>query len=307
MADKSPSSLDYISLLHELTLKNWQTAVMEHDWERAGIAANKLSESHDRFWSWLGGLNLATTHLYQGRTGAGLAHLAQAPAVDSVPDPLSIVVENLKAHIFIETGRCEEAVRVAQKVMASQSSSPAISETLYFYGSSLLRTENAADAKKALDQLRHETESSGRAAVKLRYHQLSSEMALSEGRLDIGLEELERAYRNASSRQPEGRAQNLQAPILFSLAKAQRRAMQIGEAIRDLETVTADSNCLLDWPIYFVRSHYLLGDLYRSQGKFSEAKGEFQRFFDFWGEGDIDRDAIKEARNFLQSEGSQGN
>lgn len=277
---------------------------MEHDWERATIAAKKLSESHDRFWSWLGDLNLAATHLVQGRSQAGLDHLARAPTAEAVHDPLSIVKENFKAHIFIETGRYEDAVRLARTVLASKSASPPISETLYYYGSSLLKTGNLADAKTLLGQLRHETESSGRETVQLRYQQLSGEISLAEGRLDLGLEALEHAYNSVSSRQRGGVAPNLQAPILFRLALAHDRAQQVGEAIRCFETTTADSFCLLDWPIYFVRSHYLLGNLYRTQGMTLKAKARFQCFIDFWGEGDIDRDAIKDAYEFLQREGS---
>jgi tetratricopeptide (TPR) repeat protein len=301
VADKSPSSLDYTSLLHELTLKKWQTSLLEHDWPRAEIAARKLSESQDRFWSWLGIMNLATTKLYQGQTRSGLEHLTQTPATESMTEPLFIVMENLKAHILLETGQPEEAQRLTQKVLASEVSSPSISETLYFHGSSLLKTENKVEARTALDQLRREMESTGRTAVKTRFHQLSSELAQIEGRSEVGLEELTRAYDVLSSDSPRGSIQNLQGPILFYLAKAHRLSNTAGEAIRHLETLTKDSHCLLDWPIYFVRSHYLLGDLYRSQGDFTKAKAEMRRFLDFWRDGDIDRAAVEEARTFLET------
>ena len=35
-----------------------------------------------------------------------------------------------------------------------------------------------------------------------------------------------------------------------------------------------------------------------------KAKAQFQCFIDFWGEGDIDRDAVKDVYEFLQREGS---
>ena len=61
--EKTPSSLDYETLLHELALKNWRLALLERDFTRALSNAEKLARSRDRFWRWQGLLDVSTTRL----------------------------------------------------------------------------------------------------------------------------------------------------------------------------------------------------------------------------------------------------
>ncbi|MGH9337175.1 MAG: hypothetical protein ACRD21_25805, partial [Vicinamibacteria bacterium] len=78
MTKKTPSSLDYETLLHGLALQSWRRAVLEGDFGRAFQNAGKLAQSKDRFWRWQGGLDLAITHLCRGETRGALAALETA-------------------------------------------------------------------------------------------------------------------------------------------------------------------------------------------------------------------------------------
>jgi len=52
-------------------------------------------------------------------------------------------------------------------------------------------------------------------------------------------------------------------------------------------------------PIATVRSHWYLGQVYEAQGDEARAREEYQRFVDFWEQGDIDEDRVEHAEDFL--------
>ena len=49
-------------------------------------------------------------------------------------------------------------------------------------------------------------------------------------------------------------------------------------------------------PIPYVRSFYFLGKIHEERGEMDEARKYYRRFVEFWGDGDLDRDPVEEAR-----------
>jgi hypothetical protein len=71
----------------------------------------------------------------------------------------------------------------------------------------------------------------------------------------------------------------------------------------------------VSWPLPYVRSFYFLGKIHESQGEVGKARENFQRFVDFWKDGDLDRERVAEARSssfsspaeaLLRAEGPRG-
>ena len=52
----------------------------------------------------------------------------------------------------------------------------------------------------------------------------------------------------------------------------------------------------LNYPIEFVRSLYFLGQIAERQGDRARAAEYYRRFLQYWGDGDIDRDKVADAR-----------
>jgi hypothetical protein len=50
-----------------------------------------------------------------------------------------------------------------------------------------------------------------------------------------------------------------------------------------------------------VRSFYYLAKVHEKRGDKAKAREYFQRFFDFWKDGDLDRGLVEEARLALRS------
>ncbi len=54
-------------------------------------------------------------------------------------------------------------------------------------------------------------------------------------------------------------------------------------------------------PVEFVRSLYLLGEIEESQGNNQQARQTYQRFLDYWADGDLDRDQVEHAEQVVGS------
>ena len=63
-----------------------------------------------------------------------------------------------------------------------------------------------------------------------------------------------------------------------------------------------DSHGVRAWqPIYFIRSHYFLGQAEEQLGNREAAMAAYQRFLDYWGDGDFEPDRVAHASRFVSS------
>jgi hypothetical protein len=85
-------------------------------------------------------------------------------------------------------------------------------------------------------------------------------------------------------------------PIWFSLGSAHLGAGDPAAALPWLEKVTSSGFERLHWPVPYVRSHYLRARALEGLGRSDEARESCAHFVALWGEGDLDRDAVVEAR-----------
>ena len=53
-------------------------------------------------------------------------------------------------------------------------------------------------------------------------------------------------------------------------------------------------------PVAYVRSHFYLGQIFEDLGDDEQAAQYYRRFLDFWADGDMDRERVEEARDFLE-------
>jgi cytochrome c-type biogenesis protein CcmH/NrfG len=54
------------------------------------------------------------------------------------------------------------------------------------------------------------------------------------------------------------------------------------------------------YPVEFVRSLYFLGQIAERRGDPTKARAYYQRFVTYWGDGDIDRERVAEARKKIK-------
>jgi tetratricopeptide (TPR) repeat protein len=300
LAKKSLSSLDYASLLHELTLNKWIESVLQGDWQRARITARKLSESGEKFWSWLGYFNMAVSQLCQGRAKGALQSLTAATNAYADATHLVASTQIMSSHVLIEMGRPGEAVEPARKAMSLARESPLEVDAIFFFGQAQLRQGRVEEALQIAEHSLKQVEANHPYGGQARYHQLRGEMMIRQGELDAGVQVLEKSCAQLDERKPSySLGSNQKVHVRFLLASAYLQAKRTNLTTRELEDIVRDTRVLLSWPVPYVRSFFLLGMEYMRQGELSKAQKNFQRFLHHWKDGELDPDQVKEAARFL--------
>ena len=89
--------------------------------------------------------------------------------------------------------------------------------------------------------------------------------------------------------------------VWFSLASACIAAGRDDDAVKWLERVTSAGHERRSDYVAYVRSHYLLAQLYEKRGDRARANQLYGRFLDYWRDGDMDRANVAEAQRELGS------
>lgn len=71
------------------------------------------------------------------------------------------------------------------------------------------------------------------------------------------------------------------------------------EAAKWFERIVESTTEHINWPIEYVRTFYFLGNIHEERGESDQASEYYRRFVNFWGDGDLDRERVGEARGKL--------
>jgi tetratricopeptide (TPR) repeat protein len=156
------------------------------------------------------------------------------------------------------------------------------------------------EAEQTAEAFRLKAEALPTPKEKRRYRHLMGELALTRGEVDRALEQLEQAQKMLPARgfnwwgiiPPH-------VPIWYSLAQAHWEVGDQERAAEWFERITESTTEHICWPIHYVRSFYFLGQIYEKQGDTEKALAYYQRFYDFWRDGDMDRERVEEAKTKL--------
>jgi tetratricopeptide (TPR) repeat protein len=159
---------------------------------------------------------------------------------------------------------------------------------------------NWSEAKDTAERLRKEAESLPTEREKRRYHHLMGEIFLARNETAPAIKELQ----NAQSMLPApgiswSRASLKHVPIWFSLACAYLVAGDENGATEWFERITESTTEHIWWPIPYVRSFYFLGKIHENRGEMEKAREYYRRFYEYWKDGDMDRERVEEAKSKL--------
>jgi tetratricopeptide (TPR) repeat protein len=274
---KKPSSLDYEALLHELALRNWRIALLAGDFPRALGNADRLARSTDRFWSWQGRLDVATTHLAAGAAAPALEALESAKSLYSDVPALQAPAFELHAHVLVESGRLVEALELP---------GPDSELFLFHRGVAAARLSGRDEAREVADRL---------ACDPLAFSIVRGE-ALIAGRKPRDAIDLLRAALSEESRLPA-----LRVPALAALGRALVDAREL-EPARDAFTAVDDvPDGLVHWPAVWVRSYYFRGEILLELADRDAAVRSLETFLRFWKMGELDRERIERATQLVMA------
>jgi tetratricopeptide (TPR) repeat protein len=240
---------------------------------------------------------MATTALYRGEVATVLRALDRYIAsAEGGESEFRIQPALLKARVLLEIGEFQKAKETAL----------GISQAEDHYGASHAALALAAIAAGSLGE-RQEAEDLSReyhrrlnpalgAGPERLHHFLLGELAMERGEYEEAISEFEEAESMLPPRGSEG----IHALIWYSLATAHRLAGNDGEALGWYQRIVESREERLFEPVRYVRSFYFLGKLHQAEGDVEEAHESYQRFLDHFGEGEIDRDLVREAEAELR-------
>ena len=128
---------------------------------------------------------------------------------------------------------------------------------------------------------------------------VTAEIALSRGDVDEAIEQLQ----TATDLVPPGAdfpSSDDLVEYSYALAAAHYAAGNFVEAADLFRTVTDVGPRRVLHPFEYVRSFYYLGKIAAEDGDDAAARRYYARFLEYWGDGEIDRERVDEARAFVE-------
>ncbi len=282
-------------------LARWRVASLEENWREADSAARELTKIGAPYWDWRGAVTNSMVVLSQGRLGDAEKKLDVAAAVFPDGDPLVGTSANLAAEIFWLLGQPEQCLASATEAQKLAKDDWPAWEGLFWSALAQQRLGHPDEA----DRLAAKVEPlgdllPGQVEERL-YHRLLGLLAAERGDRRKAVDELARAEKMLPPRGLAWHRLRLpdHVPLWYELATAYRTLGDSAAAEARYRRITESGVEHLYHPVQYVRSYYYLGRVLEQKGDRNGARAAYRRFLDFWGDGEIDRDLVADARKRL--------
>jgi eukaryotic-like serine/threonine-protein kinase len=272
-----------------------QAHLLLNEPEAGEAIARELQAVDDPFFRFVGPNLLSQCLLQQGRSAEAVsaAETASAGGTGSFSGRAHV----LAAHILLERGELERALQHANEARVAGKGNYGEWAGLFFASLAEERLGKRSEADRFAEELRTNAEALPTEKEKRRYHHLEGELLLSRGDARGAIAELENSASTLPARGFGGPTNVSQhVPVWFSLASAYYAAGEDEQARQWFEKIVSSTSERVVWPIPYVRSFYWLAKIHEKRGEREKSKEYFQRFLDFWKEGDLDRGLVEEAR-----------
>ena len=257
--------------------------------------AEGLLEEGGAVEKFYGGRLLATTELYRGERDRVVRAIDEMVSRASTPPSMAEPARLFEAKLFLDTGEDSRALETALAMEDSEERYSAAPAAKVVAAIASRRLGDIEQSDRLVREYAAIAEDALGPAPQRMYQFLLGEVALVDGRPDEAISHLN----EAESMLPPRGAEGIHALIWYSLATAHREAGNLGEATSWYERILGSSEERLFEPIPYVRSFYYLAKLHEAEGDLPAARGDYERFVSHWGEGSIDRDPVREAREKL--------
>jgi DNA-binding winged helix-turn-helix (wHTH) protein/tetratricopeptide (TPR) repeat protein len=276
-------------------------SVLREQWEPARAAAAKLAASEDPYWRWLGRMSEAQVRLFRGRSQEALAGFDRAARSDSESGERTALSRTAGARVLMLRGAPARALEEAQQAQVEAAGNLGEWQGLFVAALAQEALGRRVDADATAETLRRKAEAIPSEKEKRRHRHLAGELALARGNAARAVEELTKAQETLSPRGTFAGSELPQhVPIWFALGSAHLAAGDREKASYWLRKVTESGTEHVHWPVPYVRSFYLLGTIYEARGEEDKAYESYRRFVSIWGQADLDREWVADARRKLR-------
>ena len=282
----------------------WLASVLQDKWMQADAIARRDTQNADPYTKWLGSIRLAFGEMNRGRMASALKFLEVA-ATGGEPSNLTAHARHMAAEILLAQGNNAAALAQATHAFREDGDTIEMWESLYYTSLAQSRLGHSAESAKTLDVLDTKAKSFPSDRERRRVHQLAGVLALGRADTTRAVKELRQAEAMLPAHGPRlfrpwtgFRTAYPYLVIWFDLGTAYVAAGNDAEAAVRFQRIV-DSIERREYPLQYVRSLYFLGQIAERRGDREKARTFYQRFVDCWGDGDIDRERIADAKKKL--------
>jgi serine/threonine protein kinase/tetratricopeptide (TPR) repeat protein len=299
-SDEALASFAEVERLRPGTEKSFSGRVMTHllrgDWESVDEILHQQRQSREPRQMFSAAHSQVLLALHRGRSAEALPVALGAIANVPVPRPRA-QLRLLVARILLARGDSEAAFAQAELAGREGRGDFTEGEALFYAALAEAASGDTAAAERFAAELRLFAQEVPGDLEKRRYQHLVGQLAKDAGDLTTAVRQLEAA---ADRLPPRGLTAESHAathvPVWFSLATAYQAAGRTVDATRVFERLVDSSDERVYFPILFVRSLFLLSELYDEAGDVERARELRQRFLAHWDGGDLDLDRVAAAR-----------
>ena len=306
--DEATAAFDRVRALEPAStigsIGSWNVHVLRGEWSEAEAIAERLSTSKDSFRRFLGHSQLATLHLYHGRSSAALVALERA--TQAYPKPVSTTAQARVRRAAVLLARNNGAAALAEAQAARRESAGTAGEWPAIQAIALAQMSvgRPVDASATLDELRRKAAQLPSEREVRRAHHLAAQLALARGDYARATDEALAAHKRLPLHAvggPGGIAATLAPQIWFTLGSANLTASRLDDAEQWFRRIVEGRTERITAPIEYARSLFFLGTIHEKRGDMDAARTYYRRFLEHWRDGDLDRERIAEAERKLRS------
>ena len=269
--------------------------VLREQWDAARKVAAELEGSPVPTSKWLGALAQHALALYRGDSAEALRAAERAVRAYAAPGQRSAAGRRNAAVVLIARRQFSGALAQAERAIAEARDTPAESALQLLRIQILAQMGSIEAAKTAAADLEASPPPVATPGHDRRVLQAKAMVALAEGRGVDAVAALERASLSLPPRSAVPGGSSHHTPIRFRLGEAYTAARRPQDAARAYQQIIDSQYERWAWPVEYVRSFYLLGQVQEQLGNRTAARDAYARFVKYWKDGDLDREWVANA------------
>ena len=267
------------------------------EWEEARKLAGQFSAAEHLPFGWVGGVFEALADLYFGRSDQALARLSKLR--ETITDGESAEqLFQVSAGFAFSVGEADLALEIVEAALAREPGSDVRRGLLALAALSKLSQGDSEGARTYADSFRDAFAQESEAERNRNLHVFEGNFELITGDYEAAISRLLVAEALLPRFPGEG---TVLVDVCYGLASAYRAAGDMTEAAGWYQRVVDSKVERLFTPVRFVRSHYFLGKYHEEAGNEAEARRYYQKYVDYWGDGQLDRERILDVKGKLES------
>ncbi|MCH7824716.1 MAG: protein kinase [Acidobacteria bacterium] len=273
--------------------------LLADEFDEALATNEKLAESVSpvvRYLAYPG--NRAMVAAYRGSYTEAVA--TSIEIAESLPDQSSekVTLWSDIAAQYLQVGDMVEALAAAER---ARSLAQRLEDTTYVAELTAIaqaRADRSVAARTAAQQHERLSTQLPNPSARRRELLVAAELALSRGDVDEAIDRLQ----TATDLVPPGTDFPFSDDLVeysYALATAHYAGGNFVEAANLFRIVTEAALRRIYHPFEYVRSFYYLGKIAEDDGDDAAARRYYERFLDYWGDGELDRERVDAARAFV--------